>query len=155
MSCLLPPLGGCSPRMELPERRVTGARPAYAARWPEVGKADYTLVSSFSELEEALKDLAANLCDVSVTVTKESDDATPGVFVPRPGWKFSGRVELQSPGQQFNYAWIEPNAVDSVDAGSATQTGTTAAAGTVRFDWRPTAAGALSTIDVSEDVPTG
>ena len=28
LSCLLPLLGGCSPRMLLPERRVTGARPA-------------------------------------------------------------------------------------------------------------------------------
>jgi hypothetical protein len=27
-NCLLPLLGGCSPRMLLPERRVTGARPA-------------------------------------------------------------------------------------------------------------------------------
>ena len=28
LSCLLPPVGGCSPLIEVPERRVTGAMPA-------------------------------------------------------------------------------------------------------------------------------
>lgn len=32
-SCLLPPRDGCSPCMDVPDWRVTGAMPAYAARW--------------------------------------------------------------------------------------------------------------------------
>ena len=35
---LLPRLEGYSPRMDDPERLVTGARPAYEARWPAVAK---------------------------------------------------------------------------------------------------------------------
>jgi len=42
LSCLFPRLEGNSPRMEEPERRVTGASPAYAARWPAEAKARLT-----------------------------------------------------------------------------------------------------------------
>lgn len=38
LSCLFPRRDGCSPRIDEPELRIAGARPALAARWAAVGK---------------------------------------------------------------------------------------------------------------------
>src|SRR5262249_7533457 len=110
-------------------------------------------VTDFSELEDALHDIASNLCNVTVTVRKETDEAARDSWVAKPGWGFSGRVVLQPPAPQFAYKWYEPNVVDPVTSTTATQSGTTGANGSLNFVWRPTSADSLSTITVSESVP--
>ena len=54
---------------------VSGTRsfPEYS-----IETADYTLVTDFDELEDALADLASNLCNVTVTVRKETDEGEAG-----------------------------------------------------------------------------
>ncbi len=68
--------------------------------------ADYTLVTNFNDLENAFADLASKLCNVTVTVRKETDEAKRDAWVSKSGWRFSGRVE--APPGQFNYRWFEP-----------------------------------------------
>jgi uncharacterized repeat protein (TIGR01451 family) len=116
-----------------------------------IADADYTVVTDFTLLEEALRELASNLCDVTVNVTKQTDDATPGVFAPKAGWPFSGTVTLQPPSSPLDYAWVRPTALPAPQtAVTQTQAGVTGANGTLTFDWRPTAANALSTFTVTE-----
>ncbi len=118
-----------------------------------ISTADYTLVTDFDELEDALGDIASNLCSVTVTVEKETDEQVRDSWVDKPGWGFSGRALMQPPASQFAYKWFEPNVVDPVDTTTATQSGTTGADGRLRFVWRPTAADSLSSLTVSESVP--
>ena len=118
-----------------------------------IALADYTLITDFAELEEALEEIASNLCNVTVTVKKETDELARDAWVSKPGWGFSGRVLIQPPASQFSYGWFEPARVDPVTTTSATQSGTTGADGTLRFVWRPKAATSLSNITVSETVP--
>ena len=63
----------------------------------------------------------------------------------------------EAPAWQFNYRWFKPDSRQpSVNSGTATQSGNTAAAGTIDFVWRPTSATALSNITISETpLPTG
>jgi uncharacterized repeat protein (TIGR01451 family) len=117
-----------------------------------ISVADYTLVTDFDELEDALRQLASNLCNVTVTVRKETDAQERDVWTSQTGWPFSGRVQL--PGSTpFAYRWFEPNAVDAVDSSSATQSGVTGTDEELRFVWRPTSSAALSDITISETVP--
>ena len=118
-----------------------------------ISTADYTLVTDFGELEDALGEIASNLCNVTVTVEKETDDQARDSWVDKPGWGFSGRTLIQPPASQFAYKWFEPNVVDPVNTTTATQSGATGADGRLRFVWRPTAADSLSNITVSEGVP--
>ena len=118
--------------------------------------ADYTLIQDFDELEDALADLASNLCNVTVTVKKETDEGKRDAWVYKPGWKFSGRTLLQPPSSQFAYRWFKPNtAGPPVTTTTATQSGFTAAAGTIDFVWRPTSAASLSDITITETVQPG
>ena len=114
--------------------------------------ADYTLVTNFDELAAALAQLSSNLCNVTVTVTKETDEERRDAWVSKPGWTFSGRVE--APPGQFAYRWFEPNAVNPVTPGTATQSGITGPDGILEFVWRPTSAASLSNITISETVPS-
>ncbi len=59
--------------------------------------ADYTLVTNFDELEDALADLASNLCNVTVTVRKETDEQVRDAWVSKAGWRFSGRRRCSHP----------------------------------------------------------
>jgi uncharacterized repeat protein (TIGR01451 family) len=120
-----------------------------------ISVADYTLVTNFDELAAALGDIASNLCNVTVTVTKETDEQTRDAWVSKAGWGFSGRVVTQPPVDQFAYAWFKPNAVDPVNSTTATQSGSTAASGKLDFVWRPRAAGSLSNVTISETAPAG
>jgi uncharacterized repeat protein (TIGR01451 family) len=118
-----------------------------------INTADYTLVTNFNELAAALTELASNLCNVTVTVTKETDEQTRDAWVSKAGWGFSGRVVMQPPADQFAYGWFKPNVVDPVTSATATQTASTAASGKLDFVWRPKAAGSLSNITISETAP--
>ena len=73
-----------------------------------ISTADYTLVTDFGELEDALGDIASNLCSVVVTVKKETDEVTRDVWVSKPNWTFSGRTVIQPTADPFSYAWFEP-----------------------------------------------
>lgn len=143
--------GVTDPLSGLRIQAVSGTR-----SFPEnsIETADYTLVTDFTELEEALRDLASNLCNVTVTVTKETDEARRDAWVSRAGWGFSGRVLLQPPATQFGYRWYEPGqAGPPVNTVTATQSGYTQAGGTMRFVWRPTSASSRSQITISETIP--
>jgi uncharacterized repeat protein (TIGR01451 family) len=115
--------------------------------------ADYTLVTDFTELAEALANVASNLCNVTVTVTKETDEQVRDAWVSKAGWAFTGRVLIQPPADQFSYGWFKPNVVDPVNTTTATQWGMTAANGTLEFAWRPRAATSVSNITISETPP--
>ena len=117
-----------------------------------ISVADYTLVTDFDQLEDALRELASNLCNVTVTVRKETDAQERDVWTSQTGWPFSGRVQVQGP-TPFAYRWFEPNAVDVVDSSTATQSGVTGPDEELRFVWRPTSSAALSDITISESVP--
>ena len=119
-----------------------------------ISTADYTLVTDFDELEDALGDIASNLCSVVVTVKKETDEVTRDVWVSKPNWTFSGRTVIQPTADPFSYAWFEPRSVDPVDTNTATQSGPTDGGGNLRFVWRPKAADSLSNITVSETPPS-
>ena len=51
-----------------------------------ISTADYTLITDFEEFEEALEDIASNLCSVMVTVKKETDELARDVWVSKPAW---------------------------------------------------------------------
>ena len=61
-------------------------------QYPDTGfdKADYTLVEDFDDLAKALRAIALELCQASVTVTKMVDDGD-GTFGPSPGWSSAPR----------------------------------------------------------------
>jgi len=141
--------GVTDPLSALRIESVSGTRsfPTYP-----ISVADYTLVTDFDELEDALRELASNLCNVTVTVRKETDAQKRDVWTSQTGWPFSGRVELQG-ATPFAYRWFEPNAVDVVGSSTATQSGVTGTDDELRFVWRPASSAALSDITISETVP--
>ena len=141
--------GVTDPLSALRIESVSGTRsfPTYP-----ISVADYTLVTDFDELEDALRELASNLCNVTVTLRKETDAQARDVWTSQTGWPFSGRVQLQG-ATPFAYRWFEPNAVDVVDSGTATQSGVTGTDDELRFVWRPTSSAALSDITISETLP--
>ena len=98
--------GVTDPLSALRLQAVSGTR-----SFPEypIETADYTLVTNFNDLEKAFADLASKLCNVTVTVRKETDEANRDAWVSKSGWGFSGRVVLQPPAAQFAYRWFEPN----------------------------------------------
>src|SRR5215204_2209040 len=141
--------GVTDPLSALRIESVSGTRsfPTYP-----ISVADYTLETDFDELEDALRELASNLCNVTVTVRKEMDAQKRDVWTSQTGWPFSGRVELQG-ATPFAYRWFEPNAVDVVGSSTATQSGVTGTDDELRFVWRPVSSAALSDITISETVP--
>ena len=110
--------------------------------------ADYTLVTDFTELEEALRNIASNLCNVTVTVTKETDDTGRDAWTSKATWGFTGRVQLQTPTPPSDYTWYEPP--PSAPGSNVPRAGQTGANGKLRFVWRPLSATALSDITITE-----
>lgn len=109
-------------------------------RQPESGKpyreTDYTL-ASFATLKTALRTNAFALCAPSLTVTKMVDQANGQGYLPAPGWRFTGTVELVEPGQAVdNFEWVEPVKGLAATVGQ-TQSGVTAANGALRWQWVP------------------
>lgn len=87
---------------------------------------DYSVVSSFTGLEDQLRSIVADLCGSTLTVTKEVSNPDGG-WEAKEGWKFTATLH-PSPG----HTWVEP-----ADAGthpSATQR--TDADGIARFEWK-------------------
>jgi uncharacterized repeat protein (TIGR01451 family) len=109
-------------------------------------QADFTLVQDFDDLAEALRDIANELCQASVTVTKLVDEGD-GQYKPDPGWDFTAAVST-SPG---SYAWLQP--APPPDRGPRTVT--TDAEGVATFQWQPTDSSATSTITIAETQQAG
>ena len=68
--------------------------------------ADYTVISDFRQLEEALATIGRALCSVRVRATKLVDEQGDGTYAPANGWKFDGTVTVS--GTPDSYRWLVP-----------------------------------------------
>jgi uncharacterized repeat protein (TIGR01451 family) len=109
-------------------------------------RADYTLVEDFANLAAALRRIAVELCEASVTVTKLVDEGD-GTFQPDPGWSFTADVEMSEGG----YTWLQPAPPPSTGPRSEI----TNDAGVDTFQWRPSNATATSSVTLTEQVEPG
>ena len=117
-------------------------------RYPGVpfGEADYTLVKDFDALAEALRQIAIELCQASVTVTKLVDEGD-GEYRPDPGWEFTASVATKPGG----YTWTQP----APPPATGPRTETTNDDGVATFQWKPSSAGATSIVSLDEDQQSG
>ncbi len=109
-------------------------------------EADFTLVKDFSSLAAALRGIAVALCQASVTVTKQVDEGD-GVYRPDDGWTFTASVAMSS----GSSTWIQP----APPPPSGERSATTDGSGVAKFQWKPSTAGATSTVTLSEEVKPG
>lgn len=109
-------------------------------------QADFTLVQDFHDLAQALRDVANELCQASVTVTKLVDEGD-GQYRPDPGWDFTATAST-SPG---TYAWLQP----APPPATGSRTVTTNDEGVATFQWQPTDASATSTVTIAEQPQAG
>ena len=68
-------------------------------------ESDYTAISDFRQLEEALATIGRALCSVRVRVTKLVDEQGDGTYAPANGWNFDGTVTVAG---TPNYRWLVP-----------------------------------------------
>ena len=119
---------------------VSGFDETPPAPFPE---GDFTLVKDFDKLAAALRKIAVELCQASVTVTKLVDKGD-GVFREDQGWDFTATVST-SPG---GFTWVLP----TTGIGTS-RTATTDDAGVATFQWKPANPGtATSTVTLQEAV---
>lgn len=105
--------------------------------------ADYT-TTNFTGLQAALQDIATELCESSLTVTKYVGEGAEPNYVVAPGWDFTGTVTPSSGAGQFK--WVQP----APEAPADPRTVTTDGAGTATFQWELTNATATSSISITE-----
>ncbi len=108
---------------------------------PDIFKADYTLVTNFSDLQNALADLARSLCSVRVKVQKLVDNVGDGgTYAAENGWTFDGTATV-SGASSDSYRWLSPGVVTGPPSGGNTRTTTTATTGDgvgfAEFAWLP------------------
>ena len=101
--------------------------------------ADYTAISDFTQLEEALATIGRALCSVRVRVTKLVDEQGDGTYAPANGWNFAGTVTAAG---TPNYRWLVPGTETGPPSGGNTRTATTANdftgdPGRAAFVWKP------------------
>jgi uncharacterized repeat protein (TIGR01451 family) len=108
--------------------------------------ADYTLVENFDDLAAALRKVATELCQASVTVTKVVDEGD-GKYKPDPGWKFTAKVSTDPGG----YKWLQP--APPPDTGPRSEY--TDDDGVAKFQWKPEDSTATSTVTLDEDLKPG
>jgi uncharacterized repeat protein (TIGR01451 family) len=111
----------------------------------EFSKADYTLVENFDDLAAALRKVATELCQASVTVTKLVDEGN-GTFAADPGWKFTATVST-TPG---GFEWLQP-----ANGSGSSASETTNDEGVVTFQWKPSKPLAISTVTLDEATKPG
>ncbi|MEI2702806.1 MAG: hypothetical protein V9E83_10445 [Baekduia sp.] len=116
----------------------------YPSPNPTFSQGDYTLVTNFSDLETALKNIATELCKSSVTITKQVDNSDGQGYNAANGWTFTGNVSVNT----GTFQWVQP-------AGLNPQSAATSGAGTVTFQWKPDTPSALSQVIVSETQQPG
>jgi uncharacterized repeat protein (TIGR01451 family) len=119
--------------------------------------ADYTLLTDFSQLQEALSQLSYALCSVQVQVTKLVDDTGKGTYAPQNGWSFTGNVTVSGSAND-SYRWLLPGTATGPPSGGNTRTDNTATTllgpGNVNFVWLSSPTSLSSTIaltDVGKD----
>jgi uncharacterized repeat protein (TIGR01451 family) len=110
--------------------------------------ADYTIVQKFGDLSERLREIAVQLCQSSLVVTKLVDDLAGGGYGVAGGWQFTTTLEVTPPGLK----WLLP---PGEPADSPSRTDTTNAEGVARFRWDTTTAEARSTVDLQETQQPG
>ena len=101
--------------------------------------ADYTAISDFRQLEEALATIGRALCSVRVRVTKLVDEEGDGTYAPANGWNFTGTVTAAG---TPNYRWLVPGKETGPPSGGNTRPATTADdftgdPGRAAFVWKP------------------
>jgi hypothetical protein len=108
-------------------------------------RADYTLVTDFDDLAQALAEIVAELCGAGITVTKYVDKGD-GKYVADEGWDITARVSV--PG---GFTWTRPP-----NTTGAAATVSSDNAGLAKFLWRPTNLQATSTVELlTETVKDG
>ena len=113
-----------------------------------INTVDHTFITDFNQLEEALRQIASNLCDVTLTVTKETDEANPGTFVPDPAGRSAARSTSSSrPAIRSRTGGASRGG--RPPAGHRDPVGHHRAAGSLRFVWRPVKSAATSSITVT------
>lgn len=110
------------------------------------GEADFTLEKDFAQLAAALRQIVLELCESSVTVTKQVDEGD-GVYRPDPGWDFTGSVSTT----QGGHTWVLP----APPPNTGPRTETTNEKGVATFQWDTSNADARSTLRLSEEVQDG
>jgi uncharacterized repeat protein (TIGR01451 family) len=110
------------------------------------GESDFTLEKDFAQLAAALRQIVLELCESSVTVTKQVDEGD-GIYRPDPGWEFTGSVSTS----QGGYGWVLP--APPPDTGPRTET--TNEKGIATFQWDTSNASARSTFRISEELQDG
>jgi uncharacterized repeat protein (TIGR01451 family) len=109
-------------------------------------EADYTLVKNFDELAAALRIIAVELCEASVTITKLVDEGD-GEYRPDPGWEFTASVSMSAGG----YAWVQP----APPPPTGQRSKQTNEDGIATFQWKPSDAQATSTVALAEVLKPG
>ena len=137
---------GSAVTKETSARRLTAVSGFDQFPGVSLSQADYTLVEKFDDLAAALKQIATELCQASVTVTKLVDEGD-GKYEPDPGWKFTAMVSTD-PG---SYVWVQPKPPPAT--GERSQV--TDDAGVAKFQWKPQNASATSTVTLDETVKPG
>ena len=103
-------------------------------------------MEDFDDLAEALRQIAIELCQASVTVTKLVDEGD-GEYRADPGWEFTASVATKPGG----YTWTQP----APPPATGPRTETTNDDGVATFQWKPSSAGATSIVSLDEDQQSG
>ncbi len=127
---------------EASARRLTAISGFNQAPPADFSTADYTLIQNFDLLAAALRRIAVDLCQASVTVTKLVDEGD-GVYRPDPGWNFTTTVSTSAGG----FTWVLPTPGIGDSRSAATN-----ADGVASFQWKPTNSTATSTVTVEEEL---
>jgi hypothetical protein len=133
---------GAAVTKETSARRLTAVSgpDQYPVPQADFQKADYTLVEDFDDLAQALRDIAVEMCQASVTITKLVDEGDGQGYRKAQGWKFTAEVTV--PG---GYKWVVPPPPTPQNP----RTQTTGTDGVATFQWKPTNANASSTVSVT------
>ena len=123
--------------------------------------ADYTAISDFRQLEEALATIGRALCSVRARVTKLVDEEGDGTYAPANAWKFDGTVTVSgTPVAPDSYRWLVPGIENGPPSGGNTRTATTADdftgdPGRAAFVWKPSPTTRTSQIRLADLGKTG
>jgi uncharacterized repeat protein (TIGR01451 family) len=107
----------------------------------DFSRADYTVEPNFDRLRDTLRTVVRELCQSSVTITKEVDQGD-GNFETDPGWRFTGTISTSAGG----FEWREP----PPPTGMGPRTATTNERGLARFRWEKDDPSATSTFNLEE-----
>lgn len=100
------------------------------------GENDYTL-TTFANLQSALRTIAFNLCAPSFTLTKLVDEGNGAGYLPAAGWGFTGTVQINAANQAADqFDWVQPTAGPAAQLGQ-TQSASSGTDGMAQWQWTP------------------